>query len=123
MLSTRNPELLRRLCTNFDALFNILNILTASLCLGASFGFDERAAAFLLVPFPLYALVVFGDATVSDVEFDTRRYFLLVTTLLPVTGACVVGRQFVCRVSNWPLTCFPHSLTLPCNHPSPPLLF
>ena len=86
MLSTRTPELMRQLMTNFDALFNILNFLSASVCLGASFGFDERAAAFLLVPFPLFFMVVTGDATMADQDFDTRRYFLLLAGLLAVSG-------------------------------------
>ena len=86
MLQARNPELLRQLFQNFDALFNIFNMLTASLCLGATFGFDERAAAFLFVPFPLFTLVVLSDSTMSDFEFDNRRYFLCVASLLPVTG-------------------------------------
>ena len=88
MLSTRNPELLRRLITNFDAVFNICNLLVASICLGASFGFDERAAAFLLVPFPLFVFVVLGDATMSDIEFEVRRHFLLASGLLAIAGAC-----------------------------------
>ena len=75
--------------TNFDALFNILNFLSASVCLGASFGFDERAAAFLLVHFPIFFMIVLGDATMTDAEFDTRRYFLLLAGLVSITGACV----------------------------------
>ena len=74
LLSTRSPMLLRRMLTNFDALFNISNVLTASLCLSASFGFDERAVAFLLVPFPTVALIVLGDATMDDTDFMLRPY-------------------------------------------------
>ena len=65
----------------------------ASICLGASFGFDERAAAFFLVPFPLFVLVVLGDATMSDTEFEVRRYFLLAAALVAIASAC---RVWVC---------------------------
>ena len=95
MLTNRTPELVRLLMTNFDALFNILNFLSASVCLGASFGFDERAVAFLLVPFPLFFMVVLGDATMTDTEFDTRRYFLLISGLLAVSGVNAYGGSLV----------------------------
>lgn len=93
MLSTRNPELVRILLTNFDVLFNLTNFLIASLCLGASFGFDERAVAFLLVPLPIFAMTVLGDATMSDTEFEIRRYFLLVAFLLPSSCECVYSTR------------------------------
>lgn len=86
MLGTRNPELLRKLLTNFDALFTILNCLAVALCLGASFGFDERAAAFLLVPFPIFGLVVLGDATMADMDFKLRPYSYVVQLLFPLSG-------------------------------------
>mmetsp|Transcript_15840 Transcript_15840/g.36938 ORF Transcript_15840/g.36938 Transcript_15840/m.36938 type:complete len:201 (+) Transcript_15840:76-678(+) len=88
MLSTRNALLLKHLLSNFDALFNISNMLVASLCLGASFGFDERAAAFLLVPFPVLVATVLADATMSDNEFKLRRVALLYGVLLLVSGTC-----------------------------------
>jgi len=77
MLSSRSPELLRLLLSNFDALFNIGNFLGGSLCLCASFEFDERAAAFLLMMVPTFAVIVLGDSTMSDFEFNLRQYFLL----------------------------------------------
>ena len=88
MLTSRNPDLVRLLLRNFDALFSILNFFSASVCLGASFGFDERAAAFLLVVFPLFVVILLGDATMSDFEFDTRCYFLSLSGLVAVSGTC-----------------------------------
>ena len=90
MLSTRNPTLMLQLFTNFDFLFNVSNMLTASLCLSASFGFDERAAAFLLVPVPIFALIVMGDASMSDVDFELRQGGYLLKVLYFVSGNCVV---------------------------------
>ena len=99
MLTTRTPELMRRLLVNFDVLFNLLNFLSASVCLGASFGFDERAVAFLLVPFPLFFFIVLGDATTADEEFVTRRDFLLAATLVPLACAymmrCWLGNNLL----------------------------
>jgi len=82
MLSTRNPTLAGHLLTNFDALFNIANMLTASLCLSASFGFDERAAAWCLVMFLTFVLVVLGDSTMSDADFKIRGYGYLFSIVL-----------------------------------------
>mmetsp|Transcript_15974 Transcript_15974/g.37216 ORF Transcript_15974/g.37216 Transcript_15974/m.37216 type:complete len:522 (+) Transcript_15974:3-1568(+) len=48
-------------------------MLMASLCLSASFGFDERAAAFLLVPFPAFLLIGLGDATMDETDFKLRQ--------------------------------------------------
>ena len=88
MLLSRNLALLQRLSTNFDVLFNIANLLMAFICWGASFGYDERAVALLLVPFLISSLMVLGDATMADVEFvDTRRFFLLIIGLNTVSGA------------------------------------
>ena len=91
MLSTRSPTLIRRVLTNFDTLFNISNMLTASLCLSASFGFDERAAAFLLVPFPIFVLITLGDATVSDLDFKLRPYMFPYIILWVVSGTWCQG--------------------------------
>ena len=86
MLSTRNPDLLWPLFTNFDALFNILNTLAGALSLSASFGFDERVAPIFLVTCPLIIVIVLGDATMSDTEFKLRRYMLLFVVLFVLSG-------------------------------------
>ena len=91
MLSTRNPTLAGHLLTNFDALFNIANMLTASLCLSASFGFDERAAAWFLVMFLTFVLVVLGDSTMSDVDFKIRGYGYLFSIVLFLSGTYLAG--------------------------------
>mmetsp|Transcript_104276 Transcript_104276/g.300560 ORF Transcript_104276/g.300560 Transcript_104276/m.300560 type:complete len:670 (-) Transcript_104276:1991-4000(-) len=85
MLLARNPKLLWRLFTNFDVLFNVSNMLVGSLCLGMSFGFDERAAAFLLIESPLLATSVLTDATMSSGEFKLRSYALLLGVLFLVS--------------------------------------
>ena len=111
MLLSRNPELLRRLSTNFDALFNIANLLTAFICWGASYGFDERAVALILVPFFVSSLEVLGDATMSDFEFEIRRYFLLIIGLETVSGAWFEYRDM--RAQEIPgLRCKPSLLSL-----------
>ena len=86
MLSSRNPVLLRQLLTNFDALFAITNALIAVVCTGASFRFDERAAALFLVPFPPFVCAVLGDATMSDSDFKLRPFGLGVSILVSTSG-------------------------------------
>ena len=92
--------------TNFDTLYNISNMLTASLCLSASFGFDERAAAFLLVPVPIFALIVMGDASMSDVDFELRQGGYLLKVFYFGSGNCVVGydSSFVVRILYYQCT-------------------
>ena len=77
---------MRRLIANFDFLFNTSNMLMASLCLSASFGFDERAAAFLLVPFPLFVLIGLGDASMDDTDFKLRQGGYLLTVGVVIAG-------------------------------------
>ena len=86
MLSTRNPVLLRLMLTNFDALFSISNGALAMLCMGASFRFDERAAALLLVPFPVFVCAVLGDATMDDMDLKLRPFAFGFAILLYTLG-------------------------------------
>ena len=87
MLSTRNPVLLRLMLTNFDALFSISNGALAMLCMGASFRFDERAAALFLVSFPYFVLgCALGDACMSDMEFKLRPSGVGLTGLVYTAG-------------------------------------
>ena len=87
MLSTRNPMLLRQLLKNFDVLFGTSNALIALVCMGASFGFDERADALLLVSFPYFVLgIAFSDATMSDNEFKLLPFGLGSAGLLFTLG-------------------------------------
>ena len=87
MFFSRNPALSRQLLTNFDALFSIANALVAMLCMGASFRFDERAAALLLVSFPYFVLgTALGDATMGDVEFKYRSYAIGAMVLILISG-------------------------------------
>ena len=86
MLSSRNPVLLRLMLTNFDTLFSISNGALAMLCMGASFGFDERAAALFLVPFPPFVCAVLGDATMSDNDFKLRPFGFGISILVFTSG-------------------------------------
>ena len=89
MLSARNPVLMRQLLTNFDALFSTTNCLIAFVCMGASFGFDERAATLLLVSFPYFVLgCALGDASMSDLDFK----------LCP-SGFCFAGLLFTSGIA------------------------
>ena len=79
--------LLRQLLTNFDALFNITNALIDVVCTCASFRFDERAAALLLVTFPYFVMgCALSDATMSDMEFKLRPSSLGFGGLLFTSG-------------------------------------
>jgi len=98
MLSTRSPMLIPQLLTNFDALFNIANMLAASLCLSASFSFDERAAAFLLVPLPTFVLIVLGDTTMDAVDFKLRPYAYLLAVIINMSGISCMGHSFVAHM-------------------------
>ena len=93
MLLTRNPVLLRLVLTNFDALFSISNGALAMLCMGASFRFDERAAALFLVPFPPFVCAVLGDVTMSDNDFKLRPYAYGVSILIFTSG--IVARYYL----------------------------
>jgi len=86
MWLSRNPVLLRQMLTNFDALFSISNALMAVLCVGVSFGFDERAVALLLVPFPYFAFAVLGDASMADMDFKLRPFAFGFGGLLFILG-------------------------------------
>ena len=90
--------LVRQLLTNFDALFNIANILTAALCVSMSFGFDERSAAVLLVTFPTLVLVVLGDTTMSDFDFKLRPYAYPFAVLIIASGIWCMGHSFVAHM-------------------------
>ena len=87
MLSSRNPVLLRQMLTNFDALFSTTNALIAFVCMGASFRFDERAAALLLISFPYFVLgCALGDATMVDMDFKLRPFGLGFSVLVFTSG-------------------------------------
>ena len=72
--------------TTSDGIFNLVNVGVAFLCLSASFDWDERAAAVLLVILPTWTMFIWGDATMSDFEFKVRRAFYFFGILVLTTG-------------------------------------
>jgi len=120
MLSTRNPVLLRQLLINFDVLFSISNALTALVCMGASFRFDERAAALLLVSFPYFVMgPALGDANMVDIEVELRPLALGFGGLVFTSG---IASYLPVHYSTTHLTHPPTYLPTPPHPTSLPLI-
>ena len=72
-------------------LFNIGNMTVWACCLSASFGWDERAVPAFLAIMMYASVIVLGDATCADFEYEIRSIFLIFTTLVCFSGTMVVG--------------------------------